>query len=960
MNAKFKHVKEIFLAALEIEVDSGREAYLREACAHDPALRGQVDALLRRHEQAGSFLQFPSPALSPLAGEQSEPRPLESGSEPRPSGSGRVKGTSTIDDPITERPGTIIGAYKLMEQIGEGGMGLVFVAEQQYPVRRKVALKVIKPGMDTRAVVARFEAERQALALMDHPNIARVHDGGETSSGRPYFVMELVKGIPITSFCDQNRLTTRERLELFIHVCEAVQHAHQKGIIHRDIKPTNVLVVSHDGTPVVKVIDFGVAKSIGQQLTDKTIYTQFVQLVGTPLYMSPEQAGESGLDVDTRSDIYSLGVLLYELLTGTTPFNKERLKEASYEEIRRIIREEEPPKPSTRISTLGQAANTVSTQRRSDPSKLRQMVRGELDWIVMKAMEKDRGRRYQTANGLAMDVQRYLHDEPVLACPPSATYRLQKFARKYRALLRIASVFVVFLVLAAAVSIWQAIRATQAEKQALTERNRAQASFKMARDAVYSLFTQVSQNPRLKAQPMEKFRKDLLKSAKEFQERFIEQFDAPEVRHDLGLAYLRLADIERELSDYAAAEDSLGKAMATFRVLLDEQPGTEENERDLGASYALLGQLYLKKARFDKADAAYQQALAYQEKLAGIKPASAEYRYALAKTYSELGLAVQKGDHPENALNWSQKAQDILTELMKEYPLVSEYQSVFIATQINLGQIFVMRSMSEKAETAFKEAQSVYEGLVRDQADIPAEHLESWGKSLALLGMSYKDQFLIQKDRALIEKARTHQEDAMKIFRSLAKEHSNVLDFEYDVGRCHMALGETEDRGGRLEDASAQYDKAIALLQIVWRKGYPLAQDTILHARTERAITWAKQGAHARAINEAEALVRQGNLRGLDTYNIACVFSCSSAAAEQDTKLLPEHRARLKAQYADRGVALFRQSVEKGFRYLDHIKLDPDLDPLRMRKDFQEILADLEAKEKESGKRSREAEGGKK
>ncbi|HEV2946458.1 MAG TPA: serine/threonine-protein kinase, partial [Gemmataceae bacterium] len=501
MNAKFKHVKEIFLAALEIEVDSGREAYLREACAHDPALRGQVDALLHRHEQAGSFLQFPSSASAP-------PSPL--GEVPLGAGM-RVRGTSTIDDPITERPGTIIGAYKLMEQIGEGGMGLVFVAEQQYPVRRKVALKVIKPGMDTRAVVARFEAERQALALMDHPNIARVHDGGETSSGRPYFVMELVKGIPITSFCDQNRLTTRERLELFIHVCEAVQHAHQKGIIHRDIKPTNVLVVSHDGTPVVKVIDFGVAKSIGQQLTDKTIYTQFVQLVGTPLYMSPEQAGESGLDVDTRSDIYSLGVLLYELLTGTTPFNKERLKEASYEEIRRIIREEEPPKPSTRISTLGQAANTVSTQRRSDPSKLRQMVRGELDWIVMKAMEKDRGRRYQTANGLAMDVQRYLHDEPVLACPPSATYRLQKFARKYRALLRIASVFVVFLVLAAAVSIWQAIRATQAEKQALTERNRAQASFKMARDAVYSLFTQVSQNPRLKAQPMEKFRKDLLK-----------------------------------------------------------------------------------------------------------------------------------------------------------------------------------------------------------------------------------------------------------------------------------------------------------------------------------------------------------------------------------------------------------------------------------------------------------------
>jgi eukaryotic-like serine/threonine-protein kinase len=520
MNASFKQVKDIFLAALEKDSASDLEAYLSEVCAGDLALRGQVDALLRRHEQAGSFLQFPSPAphpSSPVEREESGPRPLGSGH------SGGARGTSTIDVPITERPGTIIGTYKLMELIGEGGMGLVFVAEQQQPIRRRVALKVIKPGMDTRAVIARFEAERQALALMDHPNIAQVHDGGVTPTGRPYFVMELVKGTPITQYCDDNRLTTRERLELFLNVCGAVQHAHHKGIIHRDIKPSNVMVVSHDGTPVAKVIDFGVAKSIGQQLTDKTVYTQFVQLVGTPLYMSPEQAGESGLDVDTRSDIYSLGVLLYELLTGTTPFNRDRLKEASYEEIRRIIREEEPPKPSTRISTLGQAASTVSTRRRSDPTGLRQLIRGELDWIVMKCLEKDRNRRYETANGLAMDVQRYLHDEPVLACPPSAGYRLRKFAHKYRKLLRIAGAFVLLLLLGSAVSIWQAVRATRAEwraleeqEQALKERDRAEASFHMARDAVDQLFTRVSQSPKLKAQPMEKFRQELLKSAKGF------------------------------------------------------------------------------------------------------------------------------------------------------------------------------------------------------------------------------------------------------------------------------------------------------------------------------------------------------------------------------------------------------------------------------------------------------------
>jgi WD40 repeat protein/serine/threonine protein kinase len=413
--------RDIFDAALAIDDPAQRVAYLDRVCTGNPELRKHLDGLLSIQGEVGSFLE--SPACNPQA---------------------------TVDEvQISEGAGTLIGPYKLLEQIGEGGFGVVFMAEQTRPVRRKVALKVLKPGMDTRQVVARFEAERQALALMDHPNIARVLDGGATPSGRPYFVMELVKGAPITVFCDQSHLTLSQRLELFVCVCQAVLHAHQKGIIHRDLKPANVLVTMHDTTPVVKIIDFGVAKALGQELTDKTLFTGFAQMIGTPLYMSPEQAGQSGLDVDTRSDIYSLGVLLYELLTGTTPFDRERLKEVGYDEMRRILREEEPVRPSTRISTLGQAA-TVSANRQSDSKKLGQLVRGDLDWIVMKALEKDRNRRYESASAFAADVQRYLHDEPVLACPPSAWYRFRKFSRRNRRAVVTAVAAVVATVLAVA------------------------------------------------------------------------------------------------------------------------------------------------------------------------------------------------------------------------------------------------------------------------------------------------------------------------------------------------------------------------------------------------------------------------------------------------------------------------------------------------------------------------------
>jgi serine/threonine protein kinase len=404
MNESAHREENIFQAALEVPPEK-RAEYVRKASGGDEGLRGRVEALLTSHEQAGDFMEETAAA----------------GAAP----------TIVLAVPLTEKPGDRIGRYKLLQQIGEGGCGVVYMAEQEEPVRRRVALKVIKLGMDTKSVIARFEAERQALAMMDHPNIAKVLDAGATDQGRPYFVMELVRGIKITDYCDQNKLATADRLALFTQVCNAIQHAHQKGIIHRDIKPSNLLVTLHDGQPVPKVIDFGIAKATQGRLTDQTLFTAFEQFIGTPAYMSPEQAEMSGLDVDTRSDIYALGVLLYELLTGRTPFDPKELLQSGLDELRRTIREREPARPSTRLSTMLEADLTAVAQRRqAEAPKLIHLLRGDLDWIVMKALEKDRTRRYETASGLAMDIQRYLDNEPVVARPPSTIYRFQKLVRR--------------------------------------------------------------------------------------------------------------------------------------------------------------------------------------------------------------------------------------------------------------------------------------------------------------------------------------------------------------------------------------------------------------------------------------------------------------------------------------------------------------------------------------------------
>ncbi len=446
----------LFDAARNLASPAARRAFLDQACTDDPGLRAKVEALLAAEAEAEKF--FNDAALSVVltaAGSQ------EAAVKTGPPG-------AKAEDGITEVSGTRIGRYKLLQRIGEGGGGVVYMAEQEEPVRRRVALKIIKLGMDTRSVIARFEAERQALAMMDHPNIARVLDAGATDTGRPYFVMELVRGVKITDYCDKNQLDTRRRLDLFIQICQAIQHAHQKGIIHRDIKPSNILVTLHDGVPVPKVIDFGIAKATEVRLTDKTLFTAYEQIIGTPAYMSPEQAEMSGLDIDTRSDIYSLGVLLYELLTGRTPFDPKKLLQHGLDEMRRTLREQEPQRPSTMVTTLqGTELTATAEHRQAEPPKLISLLRGDLDWIVMKALEKDRRRRYETANALAMDINHYLNNEPVMARPPSRLYRFQKLVRRNQVVFAATGAVVVALIIGLGTSTWLFFKEKAARQRAV-------------------------------------------------------------------------------------------------------------------------------------------------------------------------------------------------------------------------------------------------------------------------------------------------------------------------------------------------------------------------------------------------------------------------------------------------------------------------------------------------------------
>ena len=916
MSKSTTKIEQILAEAVEISSASERHEFLRRACGDDTTVWQEVNRLLQNHFDAGTFL------------------------DRLPSGVAKIDSeiTQVVDNSLV--PGTQIGPYKLLQQLGEGGFGVVFMAEQLEPVRRRVALKVIKPGMDSRQVIARFEAERQALAVMDHPNIARVLDGGTTESGRPYFVMELLRGTPITQYCDANSLSIHQRLELFTAVCQAIQHAHTKGIIHRDIKPSNVFVVQQDGQAVVKVIDFGIAKAIGQRLTENTFFTDFNQMIGTPLYMSPEQAEHSGVDIDTRSDIYSLGVLLYELLTGSTPVSKEQLKRAAFDEIRRIICEDEPPKPSARISSAESAA-TIAAQRHTEPARLTRLVRGELDWIVMKALEKDRSRRYETANGFALDVQRYLYDEPVQACPPSAGYRLQKFARRNRGMVAVAAAGLLVLVAAAVASSLAARRfhalavrnanlanekeaalqstikaeskaeasrvreqglRKEAERQATIaqrQRDRASASAARARRAVDEYLSRVTDEELLSVPGLQPLRQQLLAAALRFYGEFTrEQSDELTLQVEVALAHHRLGRIHQELGNINASAAANKEAIRMLEAQREAGIAT-------GDTLAILAQAYLAAGQHDDSVALCRQLLQDD-------PDATAVRRTLADTYNALAVNATAVKNYAVALQHHQQAFALREQLVQQHPDDAGYNAELGSTLNNIGVLLNSPAQAIERLRMYQQAVEYNEKACR-----LAPHSILWGRWLAT---SNRNIGLTERGRGNGAAALAAFERQATTWRRLVFQNPAVTYLRGGFYKALLELAEQQEQMGLTPEANrARRDAREVLAQL------PKKQPTEIF---ELATIYAALATPPERANEAE---------------------------QEDAEAADE-----RERHAMLALQMLKQAVDAGWADALTLRNHRTLDSLREREEFQALVGVVDAlaaaRQVSTGKSPRDAD----
>jgi serine/threonine protein kinase/tetratricopeptide (TPR) repeat protein len=778
---------DLFAAAIALADQQERESLLERECSGRPDVRQRLDQLLAAHFRSHPLLDHTGPDL-------------------------------TGPHVCREQPGSVIaGRYKLLKEIGEGGMGTVWLAEQTQPVRRKVAIKLIKAGMDSKQVIARFEAERQALAVMDHPNVAKVLDGGLTDNGRPFFVMEYVKGVPITQYCDATRLSVPQRLHLFAQVCQAVQHAHHKGIIHRDLKPSNILVAPYDDRPVPKIIDFGLAKAMHQSLTDKTLHTAHEAVLGTPLYMSPEQAQLNNLDIDTRSDIYSLGVLLYELLTGTTPLERKRFKQAAWDEIRRIIREEEPPRPSARLSSTD-TLPSLAACRQSEPLRLTRLVRGELDWIVMKALEKDRSRRYETANGFALDVQRYLAGEPVLAAPPSARYRLRKLVRRHRGSVIAASLVLCTLLAGIIGTTWGLLAARQArdreaaradgerkaKEQAQEEKKKAIAFRNQALDALRAT-TGIDVEKLLGA------KKELSSNEKAYLEAIAGRWQAfarqggtdEQSRAVRAEGHFRVAHLWHKLGRREEARLEYERAAAIQEKLAADFPAVPGYRRNLAQNHGNLGNLLTGLGKRAEAQQQYRKALAIEEKLAADFPAVPDYRSDLATSHNNLGNLLTGLGKGAEAEKQYRKALAIFEKLAADFPAVPDYRSALARSHYNLGALLEDLGKGAEAQQQYRMALDNPEKLAAEYPAVP-----EYRRNLA---QSHNNLGLLLKDLGKGVEAQQQFRKALTIKEKLAADFPAVPAYRHELASSHNNLGTLLAGLGKRAEAEKQYSKALAI-----------------------------------------------------------------------------------------------------------------------------------------------------
>jgi serine/threonine protein kinase/tetratricopeptide (TPR) repeat protein len=1000
MPADLKKARDLFLHAVGKLPPEEWDGYVAEACGEDAELLAQVGQLLQVHREAGSFLDRPAAAGAVddnASGAGATARQLLD----LPAAGG------TVDEPA-DGAGTIIaGRYKLLQKIGEGGMGSVWMADQAEPIKRRVAVKLIRVERgQSRTILLRFEAERQAIALMDHPHIARLLDAGEAAPAhagdapRPFFVMELVKGVPLTDYCDAHRLGIPERLRLFMQVCAAVQHAHQKGIIHRDLKPSNVLVESHDGKAVPKVIDFGLAKAItGLQLTEHTLFTAFGSVMGTPLYMAPEQAGASALDVDTRADIYALGIILYELLTGTTPITRETLRKAALDEMLKLIREQEVPTPSSRLSST-ESAPSVAANRQTEPAKLGRVVKGELDWIVLKALAKERDRRYETANGFAQDIERFLNHEPLTAGPPTVAYRLRKFVRRNRGPVVAAGLIVLTLVVGIAGTAWGLLQAERHAKQTRDERDakdlalkaeqQARADETTARQHAFAALRSMT------ADVVErKFGqgKALTEDDRAFLRGVIGQYDAfaaikaddPESRVMRAEGRHHVANMRFRLGQLPEAEKNYDDAVGLLKQLVADFPSRREFRGDLAQCYKNRAALLAATGRPQESERDYDKSLTILKQLAADFPDRQDVRRALATFYNNRGvllattgrlnealqhydqavsihaqLAADVSDRPEERHSLAQghinrgnllrnmnrlpeagqdyaKALGILKQLTAEFTSRPEFRQQLAKCHNNRGNLLKDAGQFKEAEQDYDEALSIKKQLVADFPGLPEFRQD--------LAQSHMNRSALLIDVKRLPEAEVECDQALSIYKKLATDFPNQPDVRNELAAALMNLAIVHKQRGQWAAAKRRLleGQPHHLAALSANPRHPIYRQQYHDHLNVLAEVQAGLLEQQDAVRTAETLRDLGWDAPVDAYNAACALSlCIPVVAKHD-KLDDKQRKEAVQFYGDAAMKLLREAVSKGWKDAAHMKKDTDLNSLHQRDDFKKLLAALEA-----------------